>query len=108
MNKFVFLAVVLLVLFPSYHVQAQAGSSKTQPPERNAEAQSLYEDGMKRLEMGQVSEAVERFQRALKIDPEYADAYSALGRGLFKLKQWENAVGPLRRAMALKAKEHER
>jgi hypothetical protein len=108
MNKSVFLVVVLLVLFPSHHIQAQPGSSKTQPPERNAEAQSLYEDGMKRLEMGQVSEAVERFQRALNIDPEYADAYSGLGRGLFKLKQWQNAVGPLRRAIALKTRERER
>ncbi|HEU4769670.1 MAG TPA: tetratricopeptide repeat protein [Pyrinomonadaceae bacterium] len=109
MNKFVFLAVVLLVLFPSYQVQAQTASSKTlPPPERNAEAQSLYEEGMKRLEMGQVSEAVDRFQRALNIDPEYADAYSGLGRGLFKLKQWENAVGPLRRAIELKARERER
>ena len=107
MNKSVFL-VVLLVLFPSHQLQAQTGPSKTQPPKRNAEAHSLYEDGMKRLEMGQVSEAVERFQRALNIDPEYADAYSGLGRGLFKLKQWENAVGPLRRAIALKARERER
>jgi tetratricopeptide repeat protein/SLBB domain-containing protein len=108
MKKSVFLAVVLVVLFPSYKVQAQSGSSKTQPPERNAEAQSLYEDGMKRLEMGQVSEAVERFQRALDIDPEYADAYSGLGRGLFKLKQWDKAVRPLQRAIALKARERER
>ena len=58
--------------------------------------------------MGQVSEAVERFQQALKMDPEYGEAYSALGRAFFKLRQWENAVRPLRRAMALKAKERER
>src|SRR6185295_16130400 len=108
MNKSVFLVIVLLVLFPSNQVQAQAGSSKTQPPERNLEAQSLYEDGMKRLEMGQVSEALERFQRALKIDSEYAEAYSGLGRALFKLGQWENSIGPFRRAIALKAKERER
>ena len=104
MHKAILLLFVLLVLFPSNQVQAQPGSSKTQPIERNAEAVSLYEDGMKRLEMGQVSEAVERFQQALRIDPEYAEAYSALGRGLFKLGQWENAVAPLRRAVALKAK----
>jgi TPR repeat len=108
MNKSVFLVVVLLVLFPSNQVLAQTDSSKTQPPQRNAEAQSLYEDGMQRLEMGQISEAVERFQRALKIDPEFAEAYSGLGRGLFKLGQWENSIGPLRRATALKAKERER
>jgi protein involved in polysaccharide export with SLBB domain len=108
MNKSVFLVVVLLVVFPSNQVLAQTGSSKTQLPQRNAEAQSLYEDGMQRLEMGQISEAVERFQRALKIDPEYAEAYSGLGRGLFKLGQWENSIAPFRRAFALKAKERER
>lgn len=108
MHKAFLLFVVFLVFFPSNQVQAQTGSSKTQPAERNAEAQSFYEDGMKRLEMGQVSEAVERFQQALRIDPDYAEAYSALGRGLFKLGQWGSAVAPLRRAIALKAKERER
>jgi tetratricopeptide (TPR) repeat protein len=59
------------------------------------------------MKMGQVSEALERFQHALEIDPEYWEAYSGLGRAFFKLKQWENAVGPLRRASELK-KEQER
>jgi protein involved in polysaccharide export with SLBB domain len=57
--------------------------------------------------MGQVSEAVERFQKALKLDPEYVPAYSALGRAFFKLRQWENASETLRRAIALKAKKRE-
>ena len=124
MHKSFLLLVVLLFVLPSDPVQAQAAPSKTQPAtntndqtdpkvipgssEPNPEAKSFYEDGIKRLEMGQVSEAVERFQQALKMDPEYGEAYSALGRAFFKLRQWDNAVGPLRRAMALKAKEREK
>jgi len=117
MYKALLQLAVLLVVAPS--LQAQVGPSK--PPghpadskliaestETNPEAKSLYEDGMARLEMGQVSEAVERFQRAIKIDPEYGEAYAGLGRAYFKLRQWDNAVGPLRRAIALKAKAKER
>ena len=123
MHKSFLLLVVLLFVFPSDPVQAQAGPSKTQPAtntinqtdpkvtpgssETNPEAKSFYEDGIKRLEMGQVSEAVERFQQALKMDPEYGEAYSALGRAFFKLRQWDNASETLRRALALKAKKRE-
>ena len=117
-----FLLVVLLFLFPSDQFQAQTATSKTQSGtgthkaaaktapgsnEANPEAESLYRDGIERLEMGQVSEAVERFQNALKIDPEYIAAYSALGRAFFKLRQWDNASETLRRALALKAKKRE-
>ena len=120
MYKALLQLAVLLIVVPS--LQAQVGASKSQlstshpadskaiaqSTETNPEAKSLYEDGMQRLEMGQVSEAVERFQRAIKIDPEYGEAYAGLGRAYFKLRQWDNAVGPLRRAIALKAKAKER
>ena len=106
-----FLLLVLLLLFPSAQFQAQTGTSKTQPAlgsiETNPEARSLYLDGIARLELGQVSEAIERFQKALKMDPEYVAAYSALGRAFFKLRQWDNASVTLRRALALKAKKRE-
>jgi Flp pilus assembly protein TadD len=117
----ILLLVVLHFAFPSYQAQAEAGSFKTQSAnnqtdskqtpasrETKPEAKRLYEDGIARMEMGQVSEALERFQHALEIDPEYWEAYSGLGRAFFKLKQWENAVGPLRRATELKRKEQER
>jgi protein involved in polysaccharide export with SLBB domain len=120
MYQSIILLVVLHFAFPSYQAQTEAGSSETQsannqtdskqtPASREAkpEAKRLYEDGIARMKMGQVSEALERFQHALEIDPEYWEAYSGLGRAFFKLKQWENAVGPLRRASELK-KEQER
>lgn len=118
-----FLLVVLLFLFPSDQFQAQTGTFKTQPAtdtrktidakavpdgnETNPEAKSLYDDGIERLEMGQISEALERFQKALNLDPEYVAAYSALGRAFFKLRQWDNASEMFRRALALKANKRE-
>lgn len=114
------LLVVLLFLFPPDQSPAQTGPPKTQQAtnqtdgkavpsnETNPEAKRLYDDGIERLNMGQISESVERFQRALEIDPEYVEAYSALGRAFFKLRQWDNASQMLRRAMALKAKEPKR
>lgn len=100
------LLVILLFLFPSAQFHAQTGTSKTQPANQtNPEAESLYLDGVERLEMGQVTEALERFQKALKIDPEYIEAYSALGRAFFKLRQWDNASATFRRALALKAQK---
>lgn len=101
-----FLLVVLLFLFPSDQFQAQTGTPKVEPA-ANPEVRSLYEDGIERFEMGQVSEAVERFQKAIKLDPEYVPAYSALGRAYFKLKQWENASEMFRQAIALKQKKRE-
>jgi tetratricopeptide (TPR) repeat protein len=114
-RSFLLLIFVLFVL-PSDHVVAQAGFPQQQPRpgsstrieiERNPNATSLYQEGVKRLELGEISEAVERFQGAITLDPEYADAYSALGRAFFKLRQWENASGNFRRAIALKAKERD-
>jgi protein involved in polysaccharide export with SLBB domain len=118
-----FLLVVLLFLFPSDPFQAQTVTRKSAPAtntskhtdakavpgsyDTNPETKILYDDGIARLEMGQVSEAVERFQKALQLDPEYVPAYSALGRAFFKLRQWENASETFRHAIALKAKKRE-
>ena len=111
-----FLTIVFLALFGSNsdRISGQAASdnqkthtastqtSKAASTQPNSEAKSLYEEGLKRVQEGQISEALYRFQRAVEIDPEYADAYSSLGRAYFKLRQWQNAIYNLRRATALK------
>jgi protein involved in polysaccharide export with SLBB domain len=119
MDKSFAVLVFLLFVLPSHEVLGQAAPPKDQPLRTTTSqtkgaasvstdpspAKSLYEEGIKRVEMGQVSEAVERFQQAVMLDPEYAEAYSALGRAFFKLRQWENASSNLRRAISLKAKQ---
>ena len=128
MNK-PFLILVFLVLFGSYldQVAGQATSTNTQPltninnpkspitpvtviaasTEPNAEAKGLFEEGMKLAEAGRFSQAAETFQKALKLQPEYADAYAALGRAYFKMQQWQKASDSLRRAAALHTKQRE-
>jgi hypothetical protein len=123
-----FLILVFLVLFGSYpdHVTGQTTSDKRRPETNirdpknpadslvtimpaakalNAEAMELYREGTKLTEAGQFSQAVENFQQALRLDPEYADAYSALGRVQFKMRQWQEAAVNLRRAIELRAKQ---
>ena len=125
------LILVLLVLFGAFSAQVagQTTGTKNQPltnitnpndpiravpivlpasTEGNAEADRLYREGLKLAEAAQFSHAAEAFQQAIRLDTEYADAYSALGRAYFKMRQWQKAVDNLRRAAELHAKERER
>jgi protein involved in polysaccharide export with SLBB domain/tetratricopeptide (TPR) repeat protein len=76
-------------------------------PDGNAEARKLYKEGLDLMEAGEVSQAVESFQKALRLDNEYADAYSALGRAYFKLGQWQKSIDNIRRASELNAKQRQ-
>jgi len=123
-----FLVLVFLVLFGSYSapVAGQTTSDKSQtqknindpknpinsvpmvmpaPKDRNAEAKELFREGMRLTEAGQLSQAVENLQQALGLDPEYADAYAALGRAYFKMREWQKALVNLRRAAELNTKQ---
>lgn len=123
------LILAIFVLFDSHlnQVAAQVTSTNTRPltninipqnpiasvtvlaasTEPNVEANALFEEGLKLAEAGQFSQAVDKFQQALKIQPEYADAYAALGRAYFKMREWQLAAGNLRRAIALRTKQRE-
>jgi protein involved in polysaccharide export with SLBB domain/tetratricopeptide (TPR) repeat protein len=124
-----FLILVVLALFGSHLNQAvgQATGTQTQPltnikspknptssvtviaasREPKVEAMRLFQEGTKLAEVGQFSQAAETFQQALKLQPDYADAYAALGRAYFKMQQWQKASDNLRRAAALHTKQRE-
>jgi len=76
-------------------------------PEPKADAKRLYEEGLKLTDAGQFQQAVETFQQAIKLDSTFADAYAALGRTYFKMRQWQLAIDNLRRASELNAKQRE-
>ena len=99
-----FLILAILLLFGPYpnHAAAQVTGDKSQTPVAgNAEAAERYQAGIKLTEAGQFSEAVENLQEALRLNPQYADAYAALGRAYFKMRDWQKASVNLRRAMEL-------
>ena len=99
-------------------VQAQVtsytdDSTNTRPaeravsPEARAEAKRLYKEGVKYGLAGLFSQAVEIFQRSLRLDPGNADVYFGLGHAYFDLKQWPKAVEAFERAVELNPKDEQ-
>jgi polysaccharide biosynthesis/export protein len=75
--------------------------------EAKAEAKRLYKEGVKYGLAGLFPQAVEILQRAIKLDPENADAHFALGHAYFDLKQYRDAIESLKVAVYLDPKDAE-
>lgn len=73
--------------------------------EADAEAKRLYKQASQYGRAGLFSQAAELFERATKLKPDYADAYSGLGHAYFDLKQWDKAVPTLEQALLLNPKD---
>ena len=82
-------------------------SNRIASPEARAEAKRLYKEGVKYGLAGLFSQAVAVLQRAVKLDPQHADAHYALGHAYFDLKQWRNAIESLKIAYQLNPKDDE-
>lgn len=80
---------------------------RTPSPEARAEAKRLYKEGVKYGLAGLYPQAVEIFQRVVKLDPKNADAHFALGHAYFDLKQWRNAIESFKIAIELNPKDNE-
>ena len=80
---------------------------RTVSPEAKAEAKRLYKEGIKYGLAGLYPQAVEILQRAVKLDPENADAHFALGHAYYDLKQYRNAIESLKTAVDLDPKDLE-
>jgi protein involved in polysaccharide export with SLBB domain len=96
----------LLVLFSCSASPAigQVTSKASRPSNTtNTEATRLLQEGIDLTDAGQLPQAVRAFEEAIKLDPHYAEAYAALGRAYFKMREWRRAVDNLRRAAALNA-----
>lgn len=71
----------------------------------NTEAKRLVQEGIELTDAGQLPQAVSALQEAIKLDPQYAEAYAALGRAYFKMREWRRAADYIRRATALNAQQ---
>lgn len=80
---------------------------QTPSADRIANARKCYQQGLELSENGQLTQAAEVFRQAQRFDPEYADAYAALGRTYFKLREWQKAIENLNRAASLKGEQRE-
>jgi polysaccharide export outer membrane protein len=97
--------LVVLVVSSGFasHVSAQTrlhkdfGSSK-QP---YSESKRLYNEGVNYALAGLLPQAVQIFQQAIRLDPEYADAHFALGHAYYDMRRWQNAVDSFKRVVEL-------
>jgi polysaccharide export outer membrane protein len=80
---------------------------RTASPEAKAEAKRLYKEGVKYGLAGLFPQAITILQRAVKLDPENADAHFALGHAYFDTKQYRNAIESLKMAVELNPKDSE-
>lgn len=92
-----FILLFFLVLFScsSAHTIGQVTPTK---------AEQLLHEGIQLTGSGQFAQAVRAFEEAIKLNPDYAEAYAALGRAYFKMREWRRAADYLHRAKALNAR----
>ncbi|HET7113391.1 MAG TPA: polysaccharide biosynthesis/export family protein [Pyrinomonadaceae bacterium] len=76
-------------------------------PEARAAARRLYKEGVKYGTAGLYPQAAATFEKAVALDPQFADAYFALGHAYFDMKQWAEAADNLGRALELNPKDVE-
>ncbi len=75
--------------------------------ETNAEAKRLHKEGVKYGRAGLLKQAVQLFERAVKLKPDYADAHYSLGHAYLDLGQLEKAIASLQQAVELNPKDKE-
>ena len=114
--------LLLLLSFPPALAQVQSDLGRprrTQTPatatetvdrkltgaEANAEAKRLYNSGVKYGRAGLFKQAAENFGQAVKLNPDYAEAYLGLGHAYYDLQLWEQAIENLNRGLVLKPKD---
>ncbi|HEX6284031.1 MAG TPA: tetratricopeptide repeat protein [Pyrinomonadaceae bacterium] len=105
----VFIIAVALMLFTSSASRAQSRFQKefTSSDNTYSESKQLYSEGVKYALAGFFSQAVELFQRAIRLDPKFADAHFALGHAYFDIGRWKEAAESFQRAFELNPNDFE-
>ncbi|CAN5812748.1 hypothetical protein BH18ACI4_BH18ACI4_24090 [soil metagenome] len=73
----------------------------------SAEAKRLYKLGVKYGRGGLFRQASELFQKAVELNPTYADAHYGLGLALFDQGRWQEAIQSFEQALKLNSKDKE-
>ena len=77
------------------------------PHEPYSESKRLYREGVKYALAGLYAQAVQIFERAVKLDPQFADAHFALGHAYSDMGRWQSAIDSFERAVQLNPKDLE-
>jgi protein involved in polysaccharide export with SLBB domain len=110
----VFLGIFLVFAARSVSAQSTGNEAPSSVPnataqqftssEAAAEAKRLYKAGVQYGDAGLFSQAANLFEQAIKLNPNYADAYASLGHAYCDLKQWDKAIPALEQALVLNPK----
>ncbi len=91
--------LIIVALFAVFVNSAVAQPEPRFLGSKNKKAQSLFEDGYREANRGQVEDAIAHFQKAVEKDPEFVDAYMMLaqlyenqGKQDDAIKQYESAI----------------
>ena len=80
----------------------ESNIGEPQSESANAEAKRLYKIGVGYGNAGLYEQAAEMFERAVKLKPDYGEAYLSLGHAYYDLRLWEQAIDSIQRGLALK------
>ena len=107
-KAFGFLLFLVLFTYSSGQTIGQVTGNQVRPANAtNTEANRLLQEAIELTNAGQLPQAVQTLEEAIKLDPHYAAAYAALGRAYFKMREWQKAVDNLHRAAALNAEQRQ-
>ena len=68
-------------------------------PKRDLDAYKLFSDGVYFLRNDLADDAIAQFDQALKVDPDYGEAYFYKGLALEKRQRWDEAITNFKRAL---------
>lgn len=109
-KRLVITVVVLLTTLSVHTALAQTASYRDAIPTPHgphSESKRLYREGVKYALAGLYPQAVQIFQQAVKLDPQFADAHFALGHAYSDLGRWQDAIESFQRAVELNPKDLE-
>lgn len=98
MKKLLILFAILISTTIAYSVQAQPV---------NTEAMLQYNQGIDYYKFGQYDEAIAAFRAAIKLDPNYIDAYYNLGSVLEYLQQYDAALDVFKQIIVRKPDDYD-
>lgn len=104
--KHILEAYEILIAYKSDDSQGRVETySKTEIHQKKANPETLYWEGAKYMERGNYQEAIEAFTLAIRLDPNYIEAYQYRGFIFSKLGHENRAESDLRTAQELKLKQ---
>src|SRR4029453_13736879 len=74
-------------------------------PEASAAARKIYKMGVKYGRARLFRQAAESFEKAVQLDPDFADAHFGLGHAYFDLGRWQESIQSLEQGLKLNPKD---